>query len=183
MNCRALFSQEYCSAKSRQASRDSVSASRQATRRSSSSTPTGWSPTTSFGPVTGNAATGTPHASASSCTTPNVSVRLGKTNTSAAARCAASCAVFDQAEEFRIGKAPLQFAFLRAVADHYLRARQIERQERFQVFLDRNAAHADEDRPPEIEIDGAIGAEQIGIDAAGPHAETCKAALGQFSHQ
>ena len=37
-------------------------------------------------PVTGNAATGVPQARASSCTTPKVSVRLGKTNTSAAAR-------------------------------------------------------------------------------------------------
>ena len=49
---------------------------------------------TSFGPVTGNAATGVPQASASSCTTPNVSVRLGNTKTSAAARCAVRSAPF-----------------------------------------------------------------------------------------
>ena len=47
--------------------------------------PTGASPITSHGPLTGNAATGTPLASASSSTSPNVSVRLGNTNTSAAA--------------------------------------------------------------------------------------------------
>ena len=52
--------------------------------------PDGRSPITSRGPVTGKAATGTPQDSASSWTMPKVSVRLGKTNTSAAARWAAS---------------------------------------------------------------------------------------------
>jgi hypothetical protein len=37
------------------------------------------------GPCTGKAATGTPQASASSITSPKVSVRLGNTNTSLAA--------------------------------------------------------------------------------------------------
>jgi len=44
----------------------------------------------SMGPVTGNAATGVPHAMASSITRPKVSVRLGKTNTSADDKCWAS---------------------------------------------------------------------------------------------
>jgi len=85
MNCRALVVQERVSAKARHASREMFSALRQAARRFSSSTPIAWWPITSFGPVTGKAATGTPQASASSWTTPNVSVRLGNTNTSAEA--------------------------------------------------------------------------------------------------
>jgi len=52
---------------------------------SSSSAPTGASPITSTGPVTGKAATGVPLASASSSTRPKVSVREGKTKTSARA--------------------------------------------------------------------------------------------------
>ena len=58
------------------------SASRQAVRRSSLSTPTGAAPITSRGPLTGNAAIGKPLASASSSTRPKVSVLLGKTKTS-----------------------------------------------------------------------------------------------------
>ena len=103
MNWRALASHERVSAKARQASRDTFSAPRHAARRSLSSTPTAWPPTTSRGPITGKAATGTPQASASSCTTPNVSVRLGKTNTSAAARCAASSRPFSRPKNFTAG--------------------------------------------------------------------------------
>ncbi len=66
MNWRALLSQECLSANARHAAREMRSASTQATRRSSFNTPIGWLPTTSFGPVTGKAATGTPLASASS---------------------------------------------------------------------------------------------------------------------
>src|SRR6185312_7760606 len=57
-----------------------ASAPRAASRRSWSRMPEQpWS-TTSIGPVTGNAATGVPLAIASSSTSPNVSVLLGKTN-------------------------------------------------------------------------------------------------------
>src|SRR5258707_2568290 len=86
MNCLALFSQERSSAKLRQVSREMLSARMQALRRSLSKAPTGWPAITSSGPVTGKAATGVPHASASSWTTPKVSVRLGQTKTSASAR-------------------------------------------------------------------------------------------------
>ncbi len=57
----------------------------QAERKSSLSTPAPPRPMTSIGPGTGKAATGRPHASASIITMPNVSVREGKTNTSALA--------------------------------------------------------------------------------------------------
>ena len=50
-------------------------------------------------------------------------------------------------------------------------------------FLDRYPAHCHEDRPREIEIDGAIWTEQIDVDAARPHPEIGKAAAGQFAHQ
>ena len=80
-NCRVHASQEKPSAwVGRLPGRDP--ARLRGERRSSSSTPvTPWT-TTSTGPVTGYAATGTPQAIASSRTRPNVSVRLGKTNTS-----------------------------------------------------------------------------------------------------
>jgi len=94
MNCRALFSQERESAKARHASREIVRARRQAACRSASRAPIGLSAITSSGPVTGKAATGAPQASASSCTTPNVSVRLGNTKTSAAAKWEARSAPF-----------------------------------------------------------------------------------------
>ena len=142
MNWRALFSQECLSANARQAAREIRSASRQATRRSSFNTPIGWLPTTSFGPVTGKAATGTPLASASSCTTPNVSVRLGKTKTSAAARCAARVAVLQQPEKLGVRKPPLQSRLLRAGADDDFGAGQVERQKRFEVLFDGDAADA-----------------------------------------
>ncbi len=81
---RALASQVIPSAKARHSSREHSSASRQARCKSSSSTPTGAAPITSRGAAAGKAATGTPLASASSSTSPKVSVRLGNTNTSAA---------------------------------------------------------------------------------------------------
>src|SRR6266536_5081781 len=59
-NFRALASQLMFRAKARQALEDSVSARRQAARRSQSSAPTADPPITSRGPATGNAATGTP---------------------------------------------------------------------------------------------------------------------------
>ena len=46
-------------------------------------TPAPLFPITLIGPATGNAATGNPHAIASSNTSPKVSVLLGKTNKSA----------------------------------------------------------------------------------------------------
>src|SRR6478609_6636246 len=171
MNWRALLSQEYLSANARHASREICSASTQATRKSSFNTPIGSLPTTSFGPVTGKAATGTPLASASSCTTPNVSVRLGNTKTSAAARCAASVIVLQQAEELDAGEPPPQLRFLRARADDDFRARQIERKECFEVLFDRDPPHGDEDRAREVDRDGAVRPEQIGVHAARPHAE------------
>ena len=45
------------------------------------------------------------------------------------------------------------------------------------------APDADEDRARQIELDGAIGAEQIGVDAARPHAEILKSALAQLRRQ
>ena len=138
---------------------------------------------TSFGPVTGKAAIGTPLASASSCTTPNVSVRLGNTNTSAAARCAARMPLSNWPRNFAAGKAPLELPLLRSGADDDFAAGQIEREERRQVLFDGDPAHGHEDRPRKIEIDGAIRPEQIDVDAARPHAEIAKAALGKLGHQ
>jgi peptidoglycan/LPS O-acetylase OafA/YrhL len=83
-NWRALSFQVKRRECSRGRSRGMVSALRQAVRKSSSSTPAPGA-TTSIGPGAGNAATGRPLAIASISTIPNVSVREGKTNTSALA--------------------------------------------------------------------------------------------------
>src|SRR5260370_14487430 len=82
---RAEASQVCLAANSRQACGEIPSADRQAARKSSFEAPTGAAPITSRGPVTGNAATGRPLASASRSTKPKVSVLLGNTKTSAAA--------------------------------------------------------------------------------------------------
>ena len=47
---------------------------------------------------------------------------------------------FLEAEEFRRRESLLQFGHLRPVANHHLAAGQIEREERRQVFLDRDPA-------------------------------------------
>ena len=82
---RAEACQVWPAANSTQACGGICSASMQAACKSSFRAPTGEAPITSRGPVTGNAATGRPLASASSRTRPNVSVLLGNTKTSAAA--------------------------------------------------------------------------------------------------
>src|SRR6185437_5516747 len=89
-NSRLQTSQPDCSARLRHAPGSMLSARTAAVARSSCRAPVTPSSTTSMGPATGYAATGTPQAIASRLTRPKVSVRLGNTNTSAAARCRAS---------------------------------------------------------------------------------------------
>src|SRR5208283_4002458 len=80
-------------------------------------------------------------------------------------------AVLQSAKKFGIGKAAFELRLLRAGADDNPGAGQIERKESFQVLFDGDAAHRHEDRTGKGKIDGAIGVEQIDVDAAGPHAE------------
>ena len=138
---------------------------------------------TSFGPVTGNAATGVPQANASSCTTPNVSVRLGNTKTSAAARCAVRSAPFFSPRKIAPGYCLRELRLLRSVADDHFRSRQVERQKRFEILFDRDAAHRHEDRPRQIERHGIMRVEQFGIDAARPEAELAKTPRAEFLPQ
>ena len=133
-------------------------------------------PMTSRGPITGYAATGTPQASASSWTTPNVSVRLGNTKTSAAAIRPASSAPLRRPRKVTSGKTPPQFRLLRAFADHDFRPGQIERKERFQILLDRDPACGEKDRTRQVKRDDAMRREQVGVDAARPHAEVLESA-------
>src|SRR5882757_8042397 len=168
MNCLALLSQERSSAKFRQVSRDMLSARMQALRRSVSKAPTGWSAITSSGPVTGNAATGVPHASASSWTTPKVSVRLGKTNTSAA-RGQIPPGFLAQKSDLRI--LVLQRRLLRSFPDHDLGTGQVQREKRLQIFFDRYPADGHENRPGQIEFDSIVGLEEIRVDAPRPGAK------------
>src|SRR5260221_8648921 len=71
---RAEASQVGLAANSQQACGGHARADKQAARKSSFNAPTGAAPITSRGPVTGNAATGRPLASASRSTNPKVSV-------------------------------------------------------------------------------------------------------------
>ena len=90
---------------------------------------------------------------------------------------------FHLTEKVGIRKTPLQLARLRPVADDDLRARQIERQERRQVLFHREAADADENRAGQIDCRGALGAEEVGIDAARPHRQMRKAAIAELLDQ
>ena len=65
-----------------------------------------------------------------------------------------------------IRKALPQLGFLRPMADDDLAARQVKRQELFQIFLDGNAADADEDRAWQIERNSQFRPEPDRIDAA-----------------
>ncbi len=83
------------------------------------------------------------------------------------------------AEEFRFRIFLRQRRLLRAVADHDLGSRQIQRQKRFEILFDRDPAHGHEDRPRQIELGRLIRPEQVGVDAAGPEAEFSEAARAQ----
>ena len=83
----------------------------------------------------------------------------------------------EQSEEFGVGEPPPQLGLLRTLPDHDLRSRQVEREERRQVLLDGDASDAGKDRPRQAEVDGALGLEQLGVDAARPHVEILEAAL------
>src|SRR5262249_10466822 len=70
-------------------------------------------------------------------------------------------AVVELAEKLGGGETALKLGLLRPGADHNFRARQIERKKSWQIFLDRHPPYRHEDRPREIQIDRAIGTEQI----------------------
>ncbi len=123
---------------------------------------------TSFGPVTGNAATGVPQASASSCTTPKRVGQAREHEDVGGGEMRGQILPLLLAEENRVGIFLFQCRPLRAVADHDLGARQVERQEGVEVLLHRDAAHGHEDRPRQIELRRLVGIEQLGVDAAGP---------------
>src|SRR6516164_10867891 len=91
--------------------------------------------------------------------------------------------VVELAEEFCAGKATLEFGFLRPGADDDLGAGQIERKESGQVFFDSDAADAHEDRPRKIEVDSAVGMEQVDVDATRPHPEIGEASPRQLLHK
>src|SRR6516162_3241327 len=73
---------------------------------------------------------------------------------------------------------PDHVALLRSFPDHDLGARQIEREKSREVFLNRDPAYADEDRPRQVEIDGPLQPEQLGIHAARPQPEVLETPRG-----
>ena len=88
--------------------------------------------------------------------------------------------VFHPCED-RVGIAALKVLQHRAVADHHLGAdRQVELQEGFDVFLDRDAADVEVDGFRQVQSRILARPEQLGIDAARPLAHVGEAALLQL---
>jgi hypothetical protein len=87
---------------------------------------------------------------------------------------------FHLTEKVGAWEAALQLVRLRPVADDDLRAGQIERQECRQVLFHRDAADADENWAGQIDCRGALGAEEVGIDAARPHRQMRKAPIAEL---
>ena len=90
---------------------------------------------------------------------------------------------FQLTEKVGIRKATLKLERLRPLADDDLRAGQIERQERRQILFHREAADADENRSGQIDCRGALGAEEVGIDAARRHRQMREAAIAELLDQ
>src|SRR5690606_20707942 len=61
-------------------------------------------------------------------------------------------------DDIRVTRA--EFRLLRTMTDHHFAAWQIEREERIQVFFDRNAPDIHEDRSRQIKSYGATGVKQ-----------------------
>src|SRR6476660_936077 len=91
--------------------------------------------------------------------------------------------ILQKPEEPGIRETAFQLRFLRAFADDDLRAGQVERKESFEVLFDGNPSDRDEDRPREVDRDGAVRSEQIGVDATRPHAEVAKPAPSELADE
>ena len=91
--------------------------------------------------------------------------------------------ILQQPEEPGVRETAFQLRFLRAFADDDLRAGQVERKKSFEVLFDGNPSDRDEDRPREVDRDGAVRSEQIGVDATRPHAEVAKPAPAELADE
>ena len=60
---------------------------------------------------------------------------------------------------------------------------QMADEEGIEVFLDRHSPDIDENRSREFELDCSVGPEQLGVDAARPHAEIGKSTLLKLRHE
>src|SRR5262249_14949074 len=89
---------------------------------------------------------------------------------------------FLEAKEPDIREALPQLGFLGALSDHDLRARKIEREKRFEILLNRDATDTEEDRARQIKFERVVRLEDIGVDAARPHAEIPKTELRELLH-
>ena len=154
MNCRALFSQERVSAKSRQAARDILSAPRQATRRSSFSDADRVVRDHVLRPGDG---IGRDRHAAGQRLELHDAERVGQARKDEHIRRGddgrRQLAVSSRPRNFTSGKRRRSSASCGPVADHHLGAGQIEREEGFEILLDGDAPDADEDRPRQIESD------------------------------
>ena len=79
-------------------------------------------------------------------TIPKVSVRLGKTNTSAAAIKFRQCLTLFGADEPHVRKGAHQALELRTITHNVFGSRQIQGEKRLDIFLDRHPADIQEDR-------------------------------------
>ena len=85
-----------------------------------------------------------------------------------------------RAQEMRLREGALQVGAGRPVADHDLAAGQAQRQEGFEVLLDRDPADAEEDRPRQVEHALWPGMEQREIDAPPPAQDALEAMRPQL---
>src|SRR5208283_2216751 len=79
--------------------------------------------------------------------------------------------VLQLAEEHGLGVTLFELIELRTAADDELRSRQVEREKGVEVLLHRHPPDRDEQRTRQIERNGAVGPEHVGVDAARPHPE------------
>ena len=150
---RAEASQVWPAANSTQACRGMPSASRQAARRSSLSTPTGAAPMTSRGP--GDRKRRDRQAAGQRLEQHQAEgVGLAREHEDVGGRIdLGQFLAVPRAEEHRLRIFPLQRRARRPVADDQLGAGQIEIEERLEILLDRDAADAEKHRRRQAEVD------------------------------
>ena len=111
-----------------------------------------------------------------------MSVRLGKTKQSADAKASARGSPNSGPVKTASRIGGLERLELGAAPDNDLFPRQIEIEERFEVFFDRDPADVEEDGPL-AEQANVAGTEQRGVDAPAPRHETLEAFARQFLHE
>ena len=85
-----------------------------------------------------------------------------------------------RSDKHRLRKFPRKRGPRRSVPNDELGAGQIEREERFEIFFDRQPADRQKDRPRQVEIGAYARVKQPGVHAARPQFHIIEAARRQF---